>query len=196
MRWSADDDEVRRGAEHRRERPQHAAQGQVGARQQIQDEHEPDRGDARAGERQRAGTLVRGAATATTHDGRGRGVLDQQRRADVHRRDGREERELRAGHGDRAVQEDGPRVAAQQPPACRAVLAPRTAATTSAPMAIRASTTAPGLQPASSSPRASEPDSPNDDGRDEREEQPGSHARRRAPLSSAIGAMSHDIRSR
>ena len=64
-------DEVRRGAEHRRERPQHAVQGQVGARQQVQDEHEPDGGDARARERQRAGDARRGAATATRRSAAG-----------------------------------------------------------------------------------------------------------------------------
>ena len=117
-------DEVRRGAEHRRERPQHAVQGQVGARQQVQDEHEPDGGDARARERQRAGTLPV-AQPQPRDDGGGRGVLDQQRRADVHRRDGREERELRSGHRHRAVQQDGAHVAPQQTPACRAAPAPR-----------------------------------------------------------------------
>ena len=184
-------DEVRRGAEHRRERPQHAVEGQVGARQQVQDEHEPDGGDARARERQRAGTLP--VAQPQPHDdGGGRGVLDQQRRADVHRRDGREVRELRSGHRHRAVQQDDARVAPQQPPAPRSARAAN-GATTSAAMAMRASTTAPGLQPTSISPRARGPDSANDAAETSARSSPARTATP-APLSLAIVAMANDSR--
>ena len=50
------------------------------------------------------------------------------------------------------------RNAPQRPRSARAAIG----ATTSAPIARRARTTAPALQPASSRPRASDPDSPND----------------------------------
>ena len=185
-------DEVRRGAEHRRERPRHAVQGQVGARQQIQDEYEPYGGDARARERQRAGTLP--VAQPQPHDDGGRrGVLDQQRRADVHRRDGREERELRAGHRHRAVQQDAAHVAAQQTQRARRARA-ASGATTSAAMAIRASTTAPGLQPISMSPRARDPDRPNDTAETSARSSPPRTATP-ALLSFAIVAMANDNRS-
>ena len=54
------------------ERPQHPAQGQVGARQQIQDEHEPDGGDARAPRASAGGDASGGAATATRRRRRAR----------------------------------------------------------------------------------------------------------------------------
>jgi hypothetical protein len=109
-------DEVRRGAEHRRERPQHAVQGQIGARQEVQDEHEPHGGEGRARQRQAGRTLA--AAEPQPHDdGGGGGVLDEQCRSDVHRRDGGEVRELRSGHRHRAVEQDEAQVAPQQHPA-------------------------------------------------------------------------------
>ena len=110
------EDEVGGAPDHRRQRPQHAAEREVGARQQIEHEHEPDGGDRGAGDRQPPRTLA--AAQPQPHDDRGRrGVLDQQRRTDVHPLHGGEVRELRAGDGTRAEQHEQAGVGAQRAPA-------------------------------------------------------------------------------
>ena len=108
--------EVRGGADHREQRPEHAERREVRARQQVEDEDEADRGQAGAGDGQRSGPLAVAQPQPDHHRG-GRGVLDQQRRPDVHPLDGREVAELRAGDRQRAEQQDEPGVLAQRAPA-------------------------------------------------------------------------------
>ena len=109
------DDEVDRGADHRGERPGDADGRELGAGQQVEDQHQAEGGQPGTDEGQRPGPLTV-AQPQVDHDGGGRGELDEQRRPDLHVRDRGEVAELGAGHRHGAVERDQPGVAAQQPP--------------------------------------------------------------------------------
>ena len=96
-------------------------------------------------------------------DGGGRGVLDQQRRADV--RPPRRPRRTRTACRPPAPRRRAgrcARCAGEPDPSGRAAPAPRAGRRRARRRRGAASTTAPGLQPASISPRAREPDNPNE----------------------------------
>ena len=116
------------------------------------------------------------------HDGGRRGVLDQQRRRDLHVRDGREVEELGGRHRDQAVDERRCASARAAGASGRAgPPSPNGATTTARRWRSRASTTAPGVQPLSSRPRASAPDMPERRRRDQREGEPRHGPRRTGP---------------
>jgi hypothetical protein len=82
------------------------------AREQVEHQHETQGCDAGTQDGQSTGSLAV-ADPEEDHDRGGRGVLDQDRRSDLHVLHGREVHELRAGHGDRSVHDHEAEVAAQ-----------------------------------------------------------------------------------
>jgi hypothetical protein len=120
QRWQAAvgvsrDQEVRGRADHRGQRPGHPGPRQVRSGQQVQDQHQARCGQAGAGEGERAGWLM--VANPQPGDYRRRcGVLDEERRRDVHRGHGGEVTELSARDGHDAVHQDLRQLRSQQVP--------------------------------------------------------------------------------
>nr|BFE71363.1 hypothetical protein GCM10020092_046640 [Actinoplanes digitatis] len=113
------DQEVRRRADHRAQRPGDARPGQIGAGGQVEHEHQARRGDDGTDNGQRAGPLPAPQPEPADHGG-WRRVLDEQGGRDVHGGDRGEVAELGARDGERAVHQDLPGLAPQQmPPAAQ-----------------------------------------------------------------------------
>ena len=153
--------EVRRAADHRTESPQHPEQAQVSPGEQVEHQQQPERRHAGTGQRQPAGPLAV-AQPQPHHDGGRSGELDQQRGRDLHVGDRGEVEELRGRDGEQPVADDRAPVRRSRMASGRAWPPPRAAPPRRRRCAMRASTTAPGVQPSASRPRASAPDRPND----------------------------------
>ena len=91
-------------------------EAEVGPGEQVEDQHQPERREPGADQVTGPGRWPWRSQSQTT-TAAGRGVLDQQRRTDLHVLDRGEVAELRAGDRDHAVRRDQAGVAAQQVPA-------------------------------------------------------------------------------